>query len=181
MVFTVVRPDKGAAVNFGSLEAEAAQLRDVSKALTSCLKPPPIQEAYPGMEMTLRFSFNRDGGIEHKPRITYSTPGAPNKVRAAYERALLTPSTTALLFHFLRTSEQHWRANPMSSVLLKRGCDRPPDGLCYDVAHQSSSVSWGTGDGVSWLGAIRLGAFTWRTAAGYRPAFRASNTDEQAP
>jgi hypothetical protein len=71
------------------LKPKLRNLRDVSKALTSCLKPPPIQEAYPGMEMTLRFSFNRDGGIEHKPRITYSTPGAPNKVRAAYERALL--------------------------------------------------------------------------------------------
>jgi hypothetical protein len=41
------------------------------------------------MQMTLRFSFNGKGEIAGKPRITYSTPGAPNEARAAYERALL--------------------------------------------------------------------------------------------
>jgi hypothetical protein len=64
-------------------------LRDISKALSSCLRPPPFQDAYPGMQMTLRFSFNGAGGVEDRPRITYSTPGAPAKVRVAYERALL--------------------------------------------------------------------------------------------
>jgi hypothetical protein len=75
-------------------------LRDISRALSACLKPPPIQEAYPGMEMTLRFSFNGEGGIEDKPRITYSTPGAPKKVRAAYERALLDSLSQCTPFPF---------------------------------------------------------------------------------
>lgn len=72
-----------------SAEPKLHNLRDIRKALSSCLKPPPIQEAYPGMQMTLRFSFNGEGGIEDKPRITYPTPGASKQVRAAYERALL--------------------------------------------------------------------------------------------
>ena len=62
-------------------------MRDIGMALRSCMRPPPI--AYPGMQMTVRFSFNVTGGIENGPRITYSTPGAPEQVRAAYERALL--------------------------------------------------------------------------------------------
>jgi len=76
-------------------------LRDISRALSSCLRPPPFEDAYPGMQMTLRFSFNSAGGIEDKPRITYSTPGAPAKVRVAYERALLDSLINCTPFHFL--------------------------------------------------------------------------------
>lgn len=75
-------------------------LQDIGRALNSCLRPPPIHDAYPGMQMTLRFSFNGMGGIENKPRITYSTPGAPAKVRAAYERALLDSLNRCTPFPF---------------------------------------------------------------------------------
>lgn len=66
--------------------AELNTLRDVNKALWSCMKPPRI--AYPGMQMTLRFSFDVAGRIQNKPRVTYFTPGTPEAVRTAYEDAL---------------------------------------------------------------------------------------------
>jgi hypothetical protein len=64
-------------------------LRDIKAALNSCMKPPPIKEAFAGMQMTVRFSFDAHGGIQGQPRITYFSAGAPEKVRIAYERALL--------------------------------------------------------------------------------------------
>jgi hypothetical protein len=64
-------------------------LRDIRTALNSCLKPPLIKEAFAGMQITVRFSFDAHGGIQGKPRFTYFSPGAPEAVKAAYERALL--------------------------------------------------------------------------------------------
>jgi hypothetical protein len=42
------------------------------------------------MQITVRFSFNRSGGIIGAPRMTFATAGAPADVRAAYLKAINT-------------------------------------------------------------------------------------------
>ncbi len=61
---------------------------DLFAALRSCWTPPPAEAAREGMQMTVRFSFKRDGGIIAAPRMTYATEGAPADVRAAYLKAI---------------------------------------------------------------------------------------------
>src|SRR5713226_82616 len=61
---------------------------DLFAALRSCWTPPPAEAAREGMQMTVRFSFKRDGGIIAAPRMTYATEGAPADVRATYLKAI---------------------------------------------------------------------------------------------
>ena len=57
-------------------------------ALRACWTPPPKDEARHGMEYTIRFAFKRDGEIAAPPRRTYSSHGAPDKVRDTYRDAV---------------------------------------------------------------------------------------------
>jgi len=50
---------------------------DVNQALRACFIPPPAENTYHGMRITLRLSFNRKGEILGQPHITYATPSAP--------------------------------------------------------------------------------------------------------
>ena len=61
---------------------------DLFAALRSCWTPPPADAARPDMQMTVRFSFNRSGGMIGAPRMTFATAGAPADVRAAYLKAI---------------------------------------------------------------------------------------------
>jgi hypothetical protein len=57
-------------------------------ALRHCWVPPPQEEARPGMQMSVRFSFKRTGEIIGTPRVTYTTPDAPREVREHYHDAI---------------------------------------------------------------------------------------------
>ena len=61
---------------------------DLFAALRSCWSPPPADSAREDMQMTVRFSFNRSGGIIGAPRLTFATAGAPADVRATYLKAI---------------------------------------------------------------------------------------------
>jgi hypothetical protein len=64
--------------------ADKKPLNSISEmyaALRACWTPPPKDEGRHGMEYTIRFAFKRDGGIVAPPRRTYSSRGAPQKVR----------------------------------------------------------------------------------------------------
>jgi len=63
-------------------------IKQVGDALSACWMPPPMEEASPGMEITVRFSFNSAGEILGEPRFTYSTRGVSAAVRGAYQRAV---------------------------------------------------------------------------------------------
>jgi hypothetical protein len=63
-------------------------LNDLWAALEACWVPPPLENAQPGMQMTLRFSFNRDGGLIGPPQLTYATPEMSMKTRYIYREAL---------------------------------------------------------------------------------------------
>jgi hypothetical protein len=61
---------------------------DLFAALRSCWTPPPAEAAREGMQMTVRFSFKRDGAMIGAPRMTFATEGAPADVRATYLKAI---------------------------------------------------------------------------------------------
>jgi hypothetical protein len=64
-------------------------IRDMFAALRACWQPPAADEAHAGMQMSVRFAFNRTGGIIGEPRATYTTPGVDDDTRQAYRRAIM--------------------------------------------------------------------------------------------
>jgi hypothetical protein len=63
-------------------------IQDVFHAFCACWRPPVESEARPGMEVTVRFSFTRDGEILGEPRFTFVTRDVSDDVRAVYKRAV---------------------------------------------------------------------------------------------
>jgi hypothetical protein len=63
-------------------------VRELFAALRACWIPPSVDVAHPGMEISARFSFGRDGNIIGKPFITYQTRSASPAKRQAYRDAL---------------------------------------------------------------------------------------------
>jgi hypothetical protein len=61
---------------------------DLFAALRSCWSPPPPESAREGMQMTVRFSFKKDGGIIASPRMTFATAGVSPDIRATYLKAI---------------------------------------------------------------------------------------------
>jgi hypothetical protein len=63
-------------------------IKDVFDKLFHCWKPPPVAAATP-MDITVRFSFNRNGEILGKPRITYESATATDNDRLVYRIAVM--------------------------------------------------------------------------------------------
>ena len=61
---------------------------DLFAALRSCWSPPPADSSREGMQMSVRFSFNRSGGMIGAPRLTYATAGTSADTRATYLKAI---------------------------------------------------------------------------------------------
>jgi hypothetical protein len=61
---------------------------DLFAELRSCWSPPPADSAAEGMQMTVRFSFKRDGEIIAAPRLTFATVGTSADTRATYLKAI---------------------------------------------------------------------------------------------
>ena len=83
--------------------ADRKTLNSISEmyaALRTCWTPPPKDEGRHGMEYTIRFAFKRDGGIVAPPRRTYSSRGAPEKVRDTYRDAVDAALERCTPLHF---------------------------------------------------------------------------------
>jgi hypothetical protein len=63
-------------------------IREVFAAIEACYRPPPLDRALPGMQITFQLSFRRDGSILGEPQITYETSGASEDQRYAYRLAV---------------------------------------------------------------------------------------------
>jgi hypothetical protein len=75
-----------------SAQAEPPQvntIRDVFAMLRTCWKPPPASRAHPGIDITVIFSFNRDGEILGHPKITYESEQADDNDRLMYRIAVM--------------------------------------------------------------------------------------------
>jgi hypothetical protein len=69
--------------------ALANRLDEIGPLLSRCLQMPDYDVARPGMQITVRLAFTRDGAILGEPRFTFTTPGVSPEVRAAYQRAVV--------------------------------------------------------------------------------------------
>src|SRR5262249_21765350 len=63
-------------------------IKDVVERLHQCWRPPPRSQARP-VDITVIVSFNREGAILGRPRVTYETEGAPDNDRLAYRIAAM--------------------------------------------------------------------------------------------
>jgi hypothetical protein len=67
---------------------ELNTLRDLFAALRSCWMPPAADDAQRGMQMSMRFSLNRDGRLIGEPRVTYASRDVTQKTRDLYRDAM---------------------------------------------------------------------------------------------
>jgi hypothetical protein len=63
-------------------------LRDMYTRLESCWQPPPVSRANP-VDITVIFSFDRDGNIFGRPKITYESDQATDNDRLLYRIAVM--------------------------------------------------------------------------------------------
>jgi hypothetical protein len=63
-------------------------LRDMFARLKSCWQPPPMSRANP-VDITVIFSFDRDGNIFGHPKITYESDQATDNDRLLYRIAVM--------------------------------------------------------------------------------------------
>jgi hypothetical protein len=75
-------------------------IADLFAELRSCWSPPPAESAQAGMQMTVRFSFKRDGGIIAAPRLTFATAGASADIRDTYLKAINTSLNACMPLKF---------------------------------------------------------------------------------
>jgi hypothetical protein len=64
-------------------------LQDLFAALRACWTPPPEEDMRPGMEVSIRLSFDRAGNILGEPRFTYTTRDVTQAQRNTYRRAVV--------------------------------------------------------------------------------------------
>jgi hypothetical protein len=81
-------PPQDDAAKYVKPDRDLDTIGDLFAALRSCWSPPPADTAREGMQMSVRFSFNRSGGMIGAPRLTYATAGTPADTRAAYLKAI---------------------------------------------------------------------------------------------
>ena len=65
----------------------ANRLNELGPLLSKCLELPPDDEAWAGMQVTLKLAFKRNGELLADPRFTYTTRDASAEVKAAYRAA----------------------------------------------------------------------------------------------
>jgi len=81
-------PPQDDAAKYQKPNHDLDSIGDLFSELRACWSPPPATSAQAGMQMTVRFSFKRDGGIIAAPRLTYATPGASADIRDTYLKAI---------------------------------------------------------------------------------------------
>jgi hypothetical protein len=64
-------------------------IADLFAQLRRCWQPPPLADAFPGMEMTIRLAFTRAGDILGEPRFTFASKLADGSAKARYQRTLV--------------------------------------------------------------------------------------------
>lgn len=66
-----------------------ANLRAMSARLKGCWQPPALPRGSPGMDITVQFTFKRDGSLLGRPRITYERRDATDEERIIYRTAVM--------------------------------------------------------------------------------------------
>jgi hypothetical protein len=66
-----------------------ANLAAMSARLKGCWQPPALPRGSAGMEITVQFTFKRDGSLLGRPRITYERHDATDGERIIYRTAVM--------------------------------------------------------------------------------------------
>jgi len=64
-------------------------IRELFARLKTCWRPPPASFANPGIDITVIVSFNRNGEILGRPKITYESEQATDNDRLMYRIAAM--------------------------------------------------------------------------------------------
>lgn len=80
------KPERGEIA--GQSANELNTLKDIFTAIRRCYQPPAVDQARPGMRITVQFAYNRDGEIMGKPRVLYETQGTTPEQQSAYRMAV---------------------------------------------------------------------------------------------
>lgn len=67
----------------------ADRLDEIGPLLSKCLQMPPDDEVRPGMRVTLKLAFKRDGELIAPPRFTYTTHEATQQDKEHYHQAVM--------------------------------------------------------------------------------------------
>lgn len=93
-------PSQDDASKYQKPDHDLDTIGDLFAELRSCWLPPPPDNAREGMQMSVRFSFNKSGGMIGPPRMTFATAGVPADTRATYLQAINTSLDTCLPLKF---------------------------------------------------------------------------------
>jgi hypothetical protein len=77
-------PDRAAAQ-----EDRVPTIKAMFARLKQCWQSPTLPRGNPGMEITVQFTFKRDGNLLGHPRITYETRSATDEERIIYRTAVM--------------------------------------------------------------------------------------------
>jgi hypothetical protein len=72
---------------------------DLFAELRTCWSP-PSDKGRAGMQMSVRFSFNKAGGLIGPPRLTFATAGVPADIRTTYLNAINSSLNACLPLKF---------------------------------------------------------------------------------
>ena len=80
-------PSEADRVKYRKPDHDLDTIGDLFAELRSCWSP-PADNAREGMQMAVRFSFNKVGGLVGPPRLTFATAGVPAATRRIYLDAI---------------------------------------------------------------------------------------------
>ena len=93
-------PSQADSAKYERPDHELDNIGDLFAELRSCWSPPPANGARQGMQMSVRFSFNKSGGLIGPPRVTYATTGVPVDTRTTYLNAINASLNACLPLRF---------------------------------------------------------------------------------
>ena len=82
------QPSQNDSAKYVKPDHDLDTIGDLFAALRSCWSPPPADDSREGMQMSVRFSFKRSGGMIGAPRVTYATSGVAQNTRETYRKAI---------------------------------------------------------------------------------------------
>lgn len=67
---------------------ELSTLKDIYDAVRRCYRPPSLDQSFPGMRITVEFTYSRAGDLFGKPHILFETAGISPQHQSAYRAAV---------------------------------------------------------------------------------------------
>jgi hypothetical protein len=93
-------PSQAESARYQRPDHDLDTIGDLFAELRSCWSPPPADNARQGMQMSVRFSFNKSGGLIGPPRVTYASAGIPADTRSTYLDAIKSSLDACLPLKF---------------------------------------------------------------------------------